>query len=147
MNRNISELGELIFAHYPKIRKLYRDLVSIRDIPISITQLTCLHILNQGKDLTMTQLASDLCMSNQQLTKVVDALAELNMVERVCDPNNRRKVYARLSAKGRELLASLQTEVSDKLSFVLRKMSQEEIDKLYDSIFYVVHCFDTLHIG
>ena len=90
---NISELADLIFAYYPKMRKMYRNLVSIKDIPISITQLTCLHILNQTNELSMSELASDLCMSNQQLTKVVDALAELNMVERVCNPQNRRMMY------------------------------------------------------
>ncbi len=139
--KNISELADLIFAYYPKMRKMYRSLVSVKEIPISITQLTCLHILNQNSELSMSELADDLCMSNQQLTKVVDALAELNMVERVCDPNNRRKFYAKLAPKGAEFLRSLKEEVDRKLGYVLRKKSQEEIDKLYDSIAYVMSYF------
>lgn len=138
---NISELADLIFAYYPKMRKMYRNLVSIKDIPISITQLTCLHILNQTNELSMSELASDLCMSNQQLTKVVDALAELNMVERVCNPQNRRMMYARLAPKGSELLSSLKEEIDRKLGYVLRKKSQEDIDKLYNSIAYVMSYF------
>ncbi len=142
MNSKISELADLIFAYYPKMRKMYRDLVSINDIPISLTQLTCLHILNQNGELSMSELAEDLRMSNQQLTKVVDTLVELQMAERVCDPQNRRKFYARLAPKGRELLDSLKKKIDRRLDFALRKKSKEEIDKLYDSIAYVMSYFE-----
>lgn len=142
MNKSIPELAELLFAYYPKIRKLYRNLMSIKNIPISITQLTCLHILSQNNELSMSELAKDLCMSNQQLTKVVDTLAELNMVERVCDSSNRRKFYAKLTDKAKELLANLKEEVDFKLGYVLDKKSPDEINKLYDSIAYVMSYFD-----
>lgn len=142
MNKTIPELAELLFAYYPKIRKLYRNLVSIKNIPISITQLTCLHILRQNDKLSMTELAKDLCMSNQQLTKVVDALVEMNMVERVCDSANRRKFYAQLTAYGRKFLADLKEEVDSKLGYVLSKRSPDEIDKLYGNVAYVMSFFD-----
>ncbi len=141
MSRSVSELADLIFAYYPKMRKMYRNLVSIKDIPISITQLTCLHILNQSSQLSMSELAADLCMSNQQLTKVIDVLTDMDMVERVCDEHNRRKFYARLAPKGTELLNSLKNEIDRKLGYVLSKKSSDEIDKLYDSIAYVMSYF------
>ena len=141
MSRSISELGELIFAYYPKLRKLFRDLVSIKDIPISLTQLACMHIIEQRDGLSMTELADDLCMSNQQLTKIVDALVDIDMVERVCDPHNRRKFSAKLTAKGKQLLTSLKEEVDKKLGYVLRKKSPDEIDKLYDNFAYVASYF------
>lgn len=141
MNKSVSELVELIFAYYPKIRKMFRNLVSIKDIPISLTQLTCLHVLEQNDRLSMTELADSLCMSNQQLTKLVDALVDYGMVERVCDPQNRRKFYAELSPKGKELLASLKQEVDRKMGHVLRKKSPDEIDNLYDNIAYVMSYF------
>ena len=141
MNRNVSELADLIFAYYPKLRKMYRNLVSIKDIPLSMTQLTCLYIINHNNSLSMSELASDLNMSNQQLTKVVDALVEFEMVERVCDENNRRKFYTSISPKGRELLQSLKEEIDKKLSYVLRKRSDDEIDKLYSSMEYIATYF------
>ena len=137
MSKSISELADLIFAYYPKMRKLYRSLVSIKDIPISLTQLTCIYIINQRDGLSMSELADDLCMSNQQLTKIVDALADLQLVERGCDPNNRRKFFAKVTEKGKNMLASLKTEVDRKLGYALRKKSPDEIDKLYDSFAYM----------
>ena len=137
MSKTVSELADLIFAYYPKMRKLYRNLVSIKDIPISLTQLTCIYIIDQHDGLSMSELADDLCMSNQQLTKIVDALVELELVERMCDPQNRRKFFAKPTEKGRNMLASLKTEVDRKLGFALRKKSPDEIDKLYDSFAYM----------
>ena len=137
MSKSVSELADLLFAYYPKMRKLYRDLVSIKDIPISLTQLTCIYIVDQHNGLSMSELADDLCMSNQQLTKIVDALVELELVERVCDSKNRRKFYAQVTEKGKNLLTSLKTEVDKKLSYVLRKKSPDEIDNLYDHFAYM----------
>ena len=137
MSKSISELADLLFAYYPKMRKLYRNLVSIKDIPISLTQLTCIYIIDQHDGLSMSELADDLCMSNQQLTKIVDALVELDLVERACDPCNRRKFFAKPTEKGKKLLASLKTEVDRKLSYALRKKSQGDIDRLYDSFAYM----------
>lgn len=137
MSKSVSQLADLIFAYYPKMRKLYRSLISIKDIPISLTQLTCIYIIAQRDELSMSELADDLCMSNQQLTKVVDALEEYELVERFCDPQNRRKFFAKVTEKGKKMLASLKTEVDRKLSYALRKKSPDEIDKLYDSFAYV----------
>ena len=141
MNKTVSELANLIFAYYPKLRKMYRNLVSIKDIPLSMTQLTCLYIIKHSDGLSMSELAFDLNMSNQQLTKVVDALVEFEMVERVCDEKNRRKFYANITPKGREMLESLKQEVDKKLDFVLRKKSDDEIDKLYSAIEYIASYF------
>ena len=137
MSKSVSELADLLFAYYPKMRKLYRSLVSIKDIPISLTQLTCIYIIDRHDGLSMSELADDLCMSNQQLTKIVDALVELELVERVCDPKNRRKFFAKPTEKCHNMLASLKTEVDRKLTWALRKKSPDEIDKLYDSFAYV----------
>lgn len=141
MSKSVSELADLIFAYYPKMRKLYRNLVSIKDIPISLTQLTCIYIIEQRDGPSMSELANDLCMSNQQLTKIVDALVDLELVERVCDPLNRRKFFAKLTEKGKNMLASLKAEVRRKLGYALRKKSPDEIDRLYDNFAYVASYF------
>ena len=141
MSKTVSELANLIFACYPKLRKMYRDLVSIKDIPLSMTQLTCLYIIHQSDGLSMSELASDLNMSNQQLTKVVDALVEFEMVERVCDEKNRRKFYAKMTPKGNELLQSMKDEVGNKLSYLLRKKSDDEIDTLYSCMEHIASYF------
>lgn len=145
MSKTVSEMANLLFAYYPKLRKTYRNLVSIKDIPLSMTQLTCLYIVHHSNGLSMSELASDLNMSNQQLTKVVDALVEFGMVERVCDENNRRKFCTNITEKGEELMQSLKAEVDKKLSYVLSKKSDDEIDKLYSAMEYIASYFGYQH--
>ena len=84
-------------------------------------------------------------MSNQQLTKVVDALVEFEMVERVVSAKNRRKITASATQKGKDTLDKLQAELDEKLGKRLRSISDDEIDKLYYSIQHVASYFGKLH--
>ncbi len=141
MSKTISDLTDLITTYYPKIRKVFRQLVSIKDVPITVTQLTCLSIIEKHGQLTMSDLANELSMSNQQLTKVVDALVEFDMVERCYDDGNRRKVFAKTTEKGKQTLTSLHEELSKKLDWMLRKFSDDEMDKLYDCFAHIASYF------
>ncbi|MGN1067058.1 MAG: MarR family winged helix-turn-helix transcriptional regulator [Candidatus Fimimonas sp.] len=141
MSKNVSDLLELISAYYPKLRKVFRNLMSIKNIPISMTQLTCLNIIDRQEQLTMSALAEELSMSNQQLTKVVDALVGFEMVERVYDANNRRKIYAKITPKGKQLLTDLNAELDKKMAYLMRKFSDDEMDKLYECVAHIASYF------
>ncbi|MCM1289470.1 MAG: MarR family transcriptional regulator [Corallococcus sp.] len=141
MSRTIADLTDLIITYYPKMRKVFRKLVSIKDVPITVTQLTCLSIIEKHGKLTMSDLANELSMSNQQLTKVVDALVEFELVERYYDDDNRRKVFAKTTEKGKQTLTALNEELSKKLNWMSRKFSDDEIDKLYDCFAHIASYF------
>lgn len=141
MSKNISDITELIIAYYPKLRQVFRHLVSIRDVPISMTQLTCLFVLNNNEQLTMSDLAKELNMSNQQLTKVVDALCEFEMAERITDEENRRKIFAKITPKGLQTISKFDAEINRKLDKLMQKMPEDEIDRLFDCIAHVASYF------
>lgn len=141
MSKTVTDLIELISTYYPKLRKVFRNLVSIKDIPISLTQLTCLNVIDKQGQLTMSALAEELSMSNQQLTKVVDALVGFEMVKRVYDSENRRKIYAQITPKGKQTLDDLHKELDKKLSYLMNKFSDDEMDKLYDCIAHIAGYF------
>lgn len=141
MEKSVSELVDIIFRYYPFVRKAFRNLVSIKDVPISMTQLTCLNILEKNGTMSMSELADDLNMSNQQLTKVVDALVDFQMVERCVDPGNRRKINVKLTEHGTGTLLSLKREVDRKLTFLLHKMPESETQRLTDAIMTVAEFF------
>lgn len=141
MTKTVSDIVELVSTYYPKLRKVFRNLVSIKDVPISMTQLTCLNIINRQNQLTMSDLADKLNMSNQQLTKVVDALEGFEMVERTYDPKNRRKIYAKVTQKGKDTLQKLKQELDRKLGKILLEVSDDELDKLYECIAHIASYF------
>lgn len=141
MSKNINDITELIIAYYPRLRQVFRHLVSIKDVPISMTQLTCLFVLNKNGQLTMSDLADELSMSNQQLTKVVDALCEFEMAERIVDSDNRRKVFAKITPKGLQTISEFNLEISKKLGRLMQTMPEDEIDRLFDCIAHVASYF------
>ncbi len=141
MSKNTIDLAELILLVYPNIRRVFRHLVSLKDTPISMTQLTCLSIIAKEDKMTMSVLATKLNMSNQQLTKVVDTLEEYDMVQRIVDQENRRQIFVEVTTKGTETITALKEEIDRKLNFVLRRQEDGEIDKLYDSLTYLAGYF------
>ena len=134
MSKTVTDITDLTISIYPRLRKIFRNLVAIKDIPISVTQLTGLAIVVKAGRITMSDLAEELCMSNQQLTKVVDALCEFEMVERTVDNANRRKVYAQATPLGVQTVADFCAEVGSKVREIVGESSAEEIDKLYLSL-------------
>ncbi len=141
MSKTVSDLTQLIATYYPKLRKVFRSLVSIKDTPITMTQLTCLSIIDKQEKQTMTDLAVELQMSNQQLTKVVDALVDFEMVERFYDDENRRRVFAKITPKGKQTLESLHNELERKLGRLMCKFSDDEMDKLYECLAHIASYF------
>lgn len=141
MSKTIEDISNLIFDYYPSVRKTFRNLVTIKGIPISMTQLTCLNIIAKNDRLTMSELADSLNMSNQQLTKVVDGLVEFKMVNRVFDEKNRRKIYAEATELGKQTLIKLRKEIDLKLGRWLHKISDDEVDTLYESVAHIAGYF------
>ena len=143
MSKTTNDLANLIVAVYPNVRKVFRHLVSLKDAPISMTQLTCLSIIEKQGKLTMSALAKRLSMSNQQLTKVVDTLESFDLVVRNVDEDNHRQIFVQASPKGNELIASLSAEIDRKLTFALRNKDANKIDNLYQSLLYLANFFGT----
>lgn len=141
MSKTISDITELIIGYYPRLRKVFRHLVSIKDVPISMTQLTCLSVISKQGQLTMSDLANELSMSNQQLTKVVDALCNFGMAERILDEDNRRKIFAKITPKGLQTMEDLNSEIDRKLGRLMQKMPADETDKLFACLAHVAGYF------
>ena len=141
MSKSTIDLADLIVAVYPNIRRVFRHLVSLKDTPISMTQLTCLSIIKKEDKFTMSALAKRLSMSNQQLTKVVDTLENFGLVTRSIDTDNHRQIFVERTEKGNEVIQSLKGEIDRKLSYVLRHQEEGEIDNLYNCLAYLAKYF------
>ena len=74
----------------------------------------------------MTQLASRLMVSKQQLTKIVDVLVEKNLVYRLSDENNRRHVLLDLTESGTQAVDTLQRLQAEKAADLFSDISYEE---------------------
>ncbi|HHX03404.1 MAG TPA: MarR family transcriptional regulator [Tissierellia bacterium] len=112
-------------------RAIFTPSISSR-YPIGRKQLSALTSLSEKGMMNMTQLARQIDVSNQQLTKIVDVLVGKNMVERRYDPNNRRVVLVDLSEKGKEYIENMTSAVMESLKergFTISKAQLKALDE------------------
>ncbi|MCM1043046.1 MAG: MarR family transcriptional regulator [Corallococcus sp.] len=144
MEEKIIELTDMIFKFYPQVRNACRSLVSIKSLPVSMTQLVCLYTVEKQGDATMSCLADHMRMSNQQMTKVVDNLVKFELVERRTDDKNRRQIIVGITPKGAKMLSKLRYEIVKKLSIISAKLPEGEVDRIYDSFTCIVEYFEKM---
>lgn len=82
------------------------------------------------EDYTMSELADKLQITKQQLSKLINDLEEKQLVERIHDTENRRRVYIRISELGREMMEDLKRHMLDCTLHALKSYSGEELAEM-----------------
>lgn len=96
---------------------------------LAFNTLLTLNELN-GHDLTMSELAEELDITKQQLTKLVNDLEEKELVKRIHDSKNRRQVYIRITERGAQMLADLKSRMMEGTINALSAYTEEELAEL-----------------
>ena len=91
-------------------------------------QMGVLHELTRGKLLT-SELAKKFDVANPTITRTVDRLVELGLVERKQDANDRRKIYLRLTEAGSLREEQAQSQFRNAMRHQLSHLSDGQ---LYD---------------
>ena len=79
------------------------------------TQLLIVTALSYHESFHMSQLAAYLSFSKEQATRAAAPLVEAGLVERFEQPENRTKVFLRLTPEGASLAAELREQFSSQL--------------------------------
>ena len=83
-----------------------------------------------GRNLTMSELADQLDITKQQLTKLVNDLEEKELVQRTHDSQNRRQVYITITDQGARMLADLKQSMLNSTLKALSGYTEEELAQL-----------------
>ena len=99
-------------------------------------QLSTLTALNDNGQLNMTNLAKEVGVSNQQLTKIVDVLVQRDLVQRGYNPNNRRVVLVQLTEKGTDYVEKMTDTIIESIksrgvNFDQKKLAEIETHLSY----------------
>ncbi len=121
-------IGELMQIA-PEFRKSFSHNQFNSNLRISHHQLYTLIIINKHEELSMSELAEKLGVSNQQITRIMDGLVTNELVERYVDPNNRRIVQTKMTLKGKEMIAEIEVSMNESMVNVLSVLSNEEIEE------------------
>jgi len=92
---------------------------------VTLTQLRILRILREGA-CSASELAGHAGLSAPSLTRVLDRLEELALVERLADQSDRRRISVRILPKGEALLGDHSIWQGSTFVDVVRGMTAEE---------------------
>lgn len=86
----------------------------------------------QEKRLPMSFLLTELQMTKQQLSKLINELEESDMIERVRTGRDRRNVFIHLTASGSDYFHACAESVSKQIECALDTKLQEKADVIHD---------------
>ncbi len=124
-DRGITALFETFFA----CQKVLLYSLDYREIKFSRHQFYALLALGSKGDMTMGQVAESIAASREQATRVVAPLVEEGYVERFYDEANRKLVFVRLTAKGKELIQKEKKYVRQQLEQRFGHLSPSELER------------------
>jgi DNA-binding MarR family transcriptional regulator len=89
---------------------------------------------------TVSELAERLDMSQAHASLVVGELAEVGLVEREHDPQDRRRIIVSLSAKARPAVAEMRRRSAAPLLEFLDRLSDREADRFIANLELLLAC-------
>ncbi|MDO5416405.1 MAG: MarR family transcriptional regulator [Lachnospiraceae bacterium] len=145
VGKNFADFS-IVFFNLTK--SIFRQENQIRANSLAFQVLIDLNQLSQkGQTITMSGLADDLQITKQQLSKLVNALEEKELVERIHDKENRRQVNIRITKSGQELMHGLRTKLQETTAQRLSVCSSQELLQIEQALEILMPVLDKLSSG
>ena len=130
-DRYLSEISNAIFGVQ---KKIYSEIYSEYQLPISIPHLHLLAFIKHQPHCTVSDIASHLGITLGGVTQLVEKMVKLELVNRVRGINDRRVVHIDMTEKGFEIFNQLDEYRHRVFKKYFSILSDEEI-KTYHQIF------------
>ncbi|MEF9951110.1 MAG: MarR family transcriptional regulator [Clostridium sp.] len=135
MENTLMGISEKLFSLIIKIHRTtfsQDELVKCMPLPPSHVKVI-FYLLHHGGEDTVSKIAHNLRISKPNMTPIIDNLISEELVERLQDPKDRRKILISLTPKGTELLEIHKQTMLTNLCDKLGELSQDDIDSLDNS--------------
>lgn len=114
--------------------KLIKPFKEMLNREMSLETYYCLETLKLYGTVTMTQLAQEMKVTKQQLTRLVDKLSEHQFVERTCDPKDRRAIWLQLTPRAISYLDNYYKKNTTFIQMLEEQLTDEELQKLNQAV-------------
>ncbi len=133
----LDELFNIVSMIGPMFKKTFGCIQSINDneiIKLAFNQKICLDLIHFSGEASMSLISAAMGISHQQVTRVVNDLVKLGLVDRKKDPNNKRVILAYETEKGKELHLKLHGFFKKSFYDYFKNYSTKEIDEIINHI-------------
>jgi DNA-binding MarR family transcriptional regulator len=127
-----------------RLERAIRHEINRRVKPYGLTtlQYTTLSVLGTREGLSNAQLARRSYMTPQSMNEVIDALEQKGLIERQPHPNHRRVYPAKLTRKGRRVLAACDREVDALEAQMLAGLGSRQVAALRTAVMSAVRALN-----
>lgn len=133
------------------IRRIMRAIgLHSRDIhsslSVTLPQLLCLHALAEQDGLTLQALSRAVNLSNSTVNGITDRLEAKQLITRIRDPRDRRRVVLGLTSAGRERAAAAPSPLQARFAGALRRLPDSEQAAMARALDRVVVLMEAQHL-
>lgn len=134
-----------LLGMFPNYNQHFNLFMNLTDLDLTKSQIKALLIIAHAEPfLSMGELAEKMCISREQASRVINPLADRNLINRRIHPGNRRQIDISLSESGKTCLESLQESYSRAMLTALDKLTPEELQEFLSSIKIVIHTLEKI---
>ncbi|HMA99806.1 MAG TPA: MarR family transcriptional regulator [Spirochaetota bacterium] len=106
---------------------------------ITMSEWTVLGYIFKNSQASMHELARYTYVSMPSMTETIAKLQKADLIKRCHDKNDRRKIFIRLTSKGKKLMEVLQKKHLTVLNNLLHNFNKNETRKLLDLLQNLLH--------
>ncbi len=115
-------------------RKLMKTTLADIDVNITPHHFEILRLLEEAGTLHVAEIGERLQIAKAQMTKLIDTLADLHIVERKTDTADRRTINITLTGQGRTVLEEHKNSVMSAIRETIFRLTDKELEDLSTSL-------------
>jgi DNA-binding MarR family transcriptional regulator len=127
-HQSLAADGAAVFEVMTELLRLYqfRDRDRVDSRGVTVTQTYALEVILRRQTVTAKQLARELALEKSTVSRLVEAMVERGLVERVDHPSDARSVLLRATPLGRRLYAEVRREIARENAAALQGLTGTE---------------------
>ena len=114
--------------------RITRSALSELEMDITPHQMEIIRLLSEEGTMHPSKIGERLEIARAQMTKLVDQLVKLKIVERSADPVDRRTLNITLSAEGKLILEEHKQKVTAAVQEIMSSLTDKELESLSQSL-------------
>src|SRR5918912_3285786 len=104
----------------------FRDRDRVNSHGLTVTQTYALEVILRRPEVTAKELAHELALEKSTVSRLVEAMAEGGLIERVSHPGDARAVLLRATPLGRRLYGNLRRDIVRENAAALRGLTRTQ---------------------
>jgi DNA-binding MarR family transcriptional regulator len=118
----------------PLIMRAVRNIHTEQALDLTVPQFRALLFVQRHRGASLSETSEFLGLTLPSSSKLVDQLVKRRFLDRENDPEDRRRMVLRLTARGNALLKNAHSAVRARLAEILKGLSPAELATLHDTL-------------